>query len=222
MRVAISEERSILCESHAEELANSITHGIGALASVVALVLMIVASVSLSVWHIVGVSVFGVSLILLYSCSTWYHATSKHPRKLKLQIADHVLIFVLIAGSYTPWLLINLRGPWGWSLLGLVWTIAFAGGFLKIKRIQYTEKLSTFLYIAMGWIIVLAFRPLLENVNSAGIFWLVAGGLSYTVGTIFFAMRNVRFAHAIWHLFVLSGSICHVIAVFRGVLTNPQ
>ncbi len=218
MRVEYSEGRSILCESPAEEVANIITHGFGALLGVAATVVMIVLAVPHSAWHVVSVSVFGASLILLYTCSTIYHWTTSHHGKLKLQIADHVLIFVLIAGSYTPWLLVSLRGPWGWSLFGAVWVIAVCGTYLKIKRIRGLEKVSSFLYIAMGWIIVLAFRPLMENVNSVGVSWLVAGGLSYTVGVAFFAMQRVRFAHAIWHLFVLTGSACHVYAVIRGVL----
>lgn len=211
-------DRSILCESREEELANSISHAIGAVLSAVGLGAMLKLAAPLSFWHVLGVSVFGTSLVLLYVASALYHTVVSHRSKRLLQILDHALIFVLIAGSYTPWLLVNLRGPWGWSLLAAVWAIALSGTVLKILLLPRFDKLGTVLYIAMGWLICVALKPLIENVDAVALAWLVAGGLAYTGGVAFYVKRNVRFAHFTWHLFVMVGSLCHVIAVIVGVL----
>ena len=211
-------ERSVLCESHAEEVANTVSHAIGAILSVVGLGLMLYLAIPLSGWHVVGVSVFGGSLVLLYGASAIYHFVTTHGRKRLFQILDHALIFVLIAGSYTPWLLVNLRGPWGWSLLAAVWGIALGGVILKTILLPRFDKLGTALYVLMGWMICIAIRPLMESVNGVGMAWLVAGGLFYTGGVAFYLRRNLRFGHFIWHLFVMAGSLCHVIAVIFGVL----
>jgi len=211
-------ERSILCESHAEEIANSISHAIGAVLSALGLVVMVRLAAPLSVWHVTGVSIFGTSLVLLYGASAIYHAVTAHGKKRLLQILDHALIFVLIAGSYTPWLLVNLRGPWGWSLLAVIWGIALGGVVLKTVLLPRFDKLGTVLYVAMGWLVCIAFKPLVESVSPAGIAWLVAGGLCYTGGVGFYLKRSLRFGHFIWHLFVMAGSLCHVIAVIVGVL----
>ncbi|MDF2376196.1 MAG: hemolysin III family protein [Verrucomicrobiales bacterium] len=210
-------ERSVLCESPEEELFNAISHAIGAFLSVVGLVLMVKLAAPLSGWHVGSVAVFGSSLILLYSASTVYHLVTTHRLKRIFQVLDHALIFVLIAGSYTPWLLVNLRGPWGWSLFFVVWGIALAGMVLKAFFLPRFDKLGTALYVVMGWIVCIAIKPLIESVGPVGMAWLVAGGLCYTGGVAFYLMKR-RFAHFTWHLFVMAGSICHVIAVITGVI----
>lgn len=214
-------ERSILCESHAEEVANSVSHAIGTALSVLGLVVMLRMAAPMSAWHVVGVSVFGGSLVLLYGASALYHHVTTHGKKRLLQILDHALIFVLIAGSYTPWLLVNLRGPWGWSLLVVIWGLALGGVVLKSILLPRFDKLGTALYVAMGWLVCIAMKPLVESVNAAGIAWLVAGGICYTGGVYFYLKRGLRFGHFIWHLFVMAGSLCHVIAVIVGVLGRP-
>lgn len=214
-------ERSILCESHAEEVANSVSHAIGTALSVLGLVVMLRMAAPMSAWHVVGVSVFGGSLVLLYGASALYHHVTTHGKKRLLQILDHALIFVLIAGSYTPWLLVNLRGPWGWSLLAVIWGLALGGVVLKSILLPRFDKLGTALYVAMGWLVCIAMKPLVESVNAAGIAWLVAGGICYTGGVYFYLKRGLRFGHFIWHLFVMAGSLCHVIAVIVGVLGRP-
>jgi hemolysin III len=211
-------ERSDLCESDAEELANSASHAVGAVLSVVGLFAMLRLAVDQSPWHVVGVTVFGGSLVLLYSASALYHWAKTHAWKRFLQIVDHALIFVLIAGSYTPWLLVNLRGPWGWSLLAVVWGLALGGVILKTIFLPRFDKLGTALYVAMGWLVCVAIRPFVEAVNPLGLAWLVAGGLCYTGGVYFYLRRGMRFGHFVWHLFVMAGSLCHVLAVVFGVL----
>jgi len=211
-------DRSELCESHAEEIANAVSHGIGALLSVVALVVMVSLAASMTAWHVVGVSVFGVSLVLLYLFSAVYHTVTSHERKRLFQIVDHALIFVLIAGSYTPWLLVNLRGAWGWSLFGVVWGLAVSGVVMKSVLLPRFDRVGTVIYVAMGWLICVAAQPMMANVSVTGLVWLVAGGLCYTGGVAFYTLKNVRFAHFAWHLFVMAGSLCHVIAVIFGVL----
>lgn len=210
-------ERSELCESPEEELSNAISHGIGAILSVVGLVIMVKLAVPLSAWHVTSVAVFGSSLILLYAASTVYHLVTTHRLKRIFQILDHALIFVLIAGSYTPWLLVNLRGPWGWSLFFVVWGIALAGMILKAFFLPRFQRLGAALYVVMGWIVCIAIKPLIESVGPIGMSWLVAGGLCYTGGVAFFLMKR-KYSHLIWHLFVMAGSICHVIAVVTGVI----
>jgi len=211
-------ERSDLCESHGEEVANTISHGIGVLMGIVGLVAMVKLAIPFGAWHITSVSIFGASLILLYLGSTLYHFVRTHRLKRFFQIIDHALIFVLIAGSYTPWLLVNLRGPWGWSLFGVVWGIAVTGIVLKAVFLPRFDRIGAALYVLMGWIICIALKPMIESVNSVGLAWLVAGGLCYTGGVIFYLMRNLKYSHTIWHLFVLAGSACHIIAVIYGVL----
>ncbi len=213
-----SQVRSPLCDSPEEELANSISHGIGALLSVGALIAMVICAAPHSVWHVVGVSLFGVSLVGLYLASTVFHwVTSVRLKKIFL-ILDHSFIFILIAGSYMPWVLVTLRGPVGWTLFALVWTFALVGIVLKVKFLPRFQKLGTAVYVLMGWLIVFAVKPLIERIELIDFSWLVAGGLFYTIGVIFFLMRGRRYAHLVWHLFVMAGSACHVSAVFHGVL----
>lgn len=207
-------------QSPREELANALSHGLGSLLSALALGWMLALAIPRGPWETVAVTVFGISLILLYLSSTWYHATAEPKAKKRLQVLDHALIFVLIAGSYTPWLLVNLRGPWGWSLFGTVWFIAVVGVILKVIFVPRYDRLGTALYVVMGWIICIAGKELLAKVNDEGFAWLLAGGLSYTGGVFFYLQRRLPFSHLIWHCFVMAGSACHVVAVIVGVLSG--
>lgn len=211
-------ERSELCESPEEELANTITHGVGVVISLIATGVMLRYAIPAGWGHVVGVFVFGVSLILLYSASAAYHLVTRDPAKKRLQLVDHTLIYILIAGSYTPWLLVNLRGPWGWSLLVLIWVLASIGVLIKMVWFPRFQRFGLILYIVMGWIMCVAIKPMLASVNGPGMLWLFVGGILYTVGVIFYAQERLRFAHLIWHLFVLGGSVSHIVAVFVGVL----
>ena len=215
-----SESAGLFGESKAEELANTITHGIGAILSLFALIWMVNAALPRSVWHITGVSVFGICLVLLYLSSAIYHYVTSIRLKRVFRVADHCFIYVLIAGSYTPWLIVNLRGPVGWTIFALVCALAAVGVFLKMVFLPRFESLGLAIYLVMGWLICIAPGPLVTNVNTAGLLWLLAGGLCYTVGVIFFRMKNLRFSHAIWHGFVLKGSACHVIAVLVAVIPH--
>lgn len=211
-------ERSHLCESPEEELANSVSHGVGALLSIVALVLMVVAAAPHSVWHVVSVSIFGVSLVMLYLASTIFHWVSSRRLKKVFQLLDHACIFILIAGSYMPWVLVNLRGPWGWTIFGLVWGLAIIGIILKAIFLPRFDKVGTAIYVLMGWLIVIAFKPLLDQTEWIEVVWLVAGGLFYTIGVYFYLMKNRKYSHLVWHIFVMGGSACHVVAVLIGVI----
>ncbi len=204
--------------SQKEEIANAVTHGIGVFLSIIGLVLMVVQSaLHGDAWHVVSASVFGTTLILLYLASSSFHAAVRLPVKKVLHLLDQVAIYLLIAGTYTPFTLITLRGPWGWSLFGVIWGVAAAG---IVARLFFAagNKTAAALYMAMGWIVIVAIDPLLENLSSGGLAWLFAGGLSYSLGVIFFLWKRLPYYHAIWHLFVLGGSICHFMAVFLHVL----
>jgi hemolysin III len=205
--------------SAAEEIANSVTHGVGALLSVAGLVILIVlASLRGTAWHVVGVSVFGSSLVVLYTASTLYHGIQGPRAKRWLRAMDHSAIFLLIAGTYTPFTLVNLRGPWGWSLFGAIWGLALLGVILQLGVIKRGAVLSVLLYLAMGWIVTIAIKPLIASVEPGGLALLVAGGLAYTVGVIFYAWRSLKFGHAVWHGFVLAGSVSHFFAVLLYVI----
>ncbi|GAK38543.1 hemolysin-like protein [Paenibacillus sp. TCA20] len=197
-----------------EEVANAITHGIGALLSVAALVLLIVAaSVNGTAWHVVSFTVYGVSMLLLYISSTFVHALKDGRAKDLFEIFDHSSIYLFIAGTYTPFLLVAIRGTLGWTLFGIIWGIALFGVAFKAFFTKRFLFMSTLFYIAMGWLIVIAWAPLTAAIPSGGIALLVAGGLCYTLGTIFYVWRGFPFHHAIWHLFVLAGSVLHFFAV---------
>lgn len=205
--------------SLAEEIANSITHGLGVLLSIVGLVVLVyLAATRGDVWHIVSSSIFGATLILLYLSSTLYHSITAPRAKEVLRLLDHVAIYLLIAGTYTPFLLVNLRGPWGWSVFALVWGIALTGIILKISPLGQKRGLSLTLYLVLGWIILIAIKPLLIFLDPAGIRLLVAGGLAYTGGVIFYGWKSLPYNHAIWHLFVLAGSCFHFFAVLFYVI----
>lgn len=202
-----------------EEVASALTHGLGAVASIAgAAVLITLAAVFGDAWQVVGASVFGASLVLLYTASTLYHAVWHRTARTRLQVFDHCAIYVLIAGTYTPFTLVGLRGGWGWSLLAVVWALAAAGVVFKLFCTGRFRRLSTFIYLAMGWLVVVATGPMLRALPLSALLWLVAGGLSYTAGTFFYLSRRIPYAHAIWHLFVLGGSVCHFVAVLSQVL----
>ncbi len=200
-----------------EEIANSITHGIGAALSVAALVLLVVfAALRGDAWRIVGFSIFGTSLFVLYLTSTLYHSFTNLKVKRFFRVLDHSVIFILIAGSYTPITLTVLRGPWGWTLFGLIWGLAIFGIVMKIAFFDRFNALSLILYILMGWLVVIALKPLLSVAPSGLLIWMGIGGVSYMLGIIFYAWERLPFNHAIWHLFVLGGSISH----FFGMLLH--
>ncbi len=201
-----------------DEAAAALTHGFGLLLVLVAVPVLIVLAATRATVCLFGVSVYGASLIALYAASTVYHSVQHPPAKRVLRILDHSAIYLLMAGTYTPFMLVNLRGAWGWTLLGLVWTVALFGVSWKIVYVERHAVISTIVYIAMGWLVVIAARPLFRAVPIGGLAWLLAGGLAYTLGVAFFSASRLRFNHAIWHLFVLAGSACHYVAGMRYVL----
>ncbi len=197
-----------------EEIANSVTHGIGALLAVIGLIVLVVlAAIYGDTSRVVSFTIYGSSLIILYSASTLYHSVQHPPAKKLLRKLDHTSIYVLIAGTYTPFLLIAVRGTVGWTLLAIVWAMAISGIIWKIFFLGHFEVLATVMYILMGWMGVIAFRQMLVNIPSFGVTMLFAGGIVYTLGVIFYAWEKLPYNHAIWHLFVLGGSICHYLAM---------
>lgn len=197
-----------------EEITNAILHGVGFGLAVAALVVLVVlASRYGSVWHVVGFAIYGATLVILYLSSTLYHSFPEGKVKRLFHIFDHAAIFLLIAGTYTPITLITLRGPLGWTIFGIVWAIAILGVIFKAFWITKLKILSTILYIAMGWLVVVALKPLLAALNQTSATFLIVGGLLYTVGTIFYVWRSMKYNHAVWHLFVLAGSICHFFTI---------
>ena len=203
-------------QSLGEEIANSVSHGIGFLAAVAVCPILVVSAVRHGgAAGIVGASIFAFTMLLLYLTSTLYHAMAPNKAKRVFQILDHGAIFLLIAGTYTPFTLGVLRGAWGWTLFGLVWGIAVVGVALKsIGGVRY-KRLSTILYLAMGWLVIIAAKPLWLHMPSWGLFWLLIGGTAYTAGVAFYAAKRIQYTHFIWHLFVIAGTVCHCIAVLR-------
>ncbi|MDQ0162190.1 PAQR family membrane homeostasis protein TrhA [Bacillus alveayuensis] len=197
-----------------EEIANAITHGIGFLLSIAALVLLIINAVNIgSIWYIVSFSVYGGTMILLFLSSTLVHSFPKGKAKDLFEIFDHSAIYLFIAGTYTPIVLTVLRGPLGWTIFAIVWTLAIAGVIFKVffvKKFLYT---STFIYILMGWLVVFAWKPLTISLPSNCLYFLVIGGIFYTFGTIFYIWRSFPYHHAVWHMFVIAGSIFHFFAI---------
>ena len=207
-----------LQQSHADEWANTLTHAIGMAASGVGgAILIVLAALRGTAWDVVGVSVFTGALIALYGASTAYHAT-RHPQvRRRLKVLDHSAIYVLIAGTYTPFMIGRLRGGWGWSLFGVIWGLALAGVVFKLFFAGRFRLVSTGIYIAMGWLVLIAIGPMLSRLAPATLLWLLAGGIAYTAGTPFYHAVRLRHAHAVWHLFVLAGSICHAIAIATAI-----
>lgn len=200
--------------SKREEIANAIIHGIGAIFSIAALVILIVSSVIHgTAWHVVSFTLFGSSMVLLYLSSTLVHGFPAGRVKDFFEIMDHSAIYFFIAGTYTPFLFLAIKGPLGWTLFGIVWGLAIAGTVFKaffVKRFLHT---STLLYVVMGWLMVFGWKPLLENVSSQGLTLLAIGGILYTVGAVFYVWRGFTYHHAVWHVFVLAASILHFFAV---------
>jgi len=202
-----------------DEIANSITHGIGAVASTIGMsYLMVLVGQRGTPWHIVSCAIYGATLVLLYTFSTLYHALPGRRTKYVFRIFDHSSIYLLIAGTYTPFMLVNLRGPWGWSIFVIIWTLAIAGVVFKSLAIGRFATLSATIYVMMGWLVLIAIRPLLDAIPWNGFLWLAAGGVCYTAGVAFFATDRIRYFHMIWHLFVMAGSACHYVAVLRCVI----
>ncbi len=209
--------------SHSEERINIASHGLGLVLSVFALIMLVwKASETGNAWDIVIFGIFGVSLVLLYATSTIYHSATQPQRRKKLRIVDHAMIYVLIAGSYTPLALITLNGTVGWILFATAWSMAIVGVTLKIFFTGRYHLFSTLMYVFMGWIAIFAINPLIRNLSIDGLYWLLAGGLSYTVGAILYAIKSLPFNHAVFHIFVLGGSACHFVTVFVYVLPAIQ
>lgn len=199
-----------------EEIIHGITHGIGTIASIVGLVFLLIRAIKYgTAWHIVSFAIYGASLILLYLASTLYHSIQIRSWKITLKKLDHSAIFLLIAGTYTPFLLTNLRGPLGWTLFGIVWGLAIVGLVIKLGFIAHLEKASLALYLAMGWLVIFAVRQLLNTVDTTTLILLFAGGIAYTVGVIFYVWRKLPYNHSIWHIFVMFGSLAHYFSVIN-------
>lgn len=210
--VALSDNQSDCAYTSGEALFNQLTHGIGALLSLAGFVtLVFMAGRQGSVRGVVSYSIYGLSLVVLYVSSTLYHSAGSKKARSFLRIVDHATIYLLIAGSYTPITLIALQGAWGWSLFGVVWGLAILGIVLKLTNLEKTKTLSMTLYFLMGWLVVIAVKPMLAMVVPQFLVLMLAGGLFYTFGIIFYAVKKIPFNHGIWHLFVLAGSACHYI-----------
>jgi len=205
--------------SIAEEIWHAITHGIGFFLGIAGLVILVTtASYHSNALGITASAIYGTTLVIMYGSSTLYHSITNYRAKKLFQTFDHASIYILIAGSYTPISLLTLRGAWGWSIFGVTWGIAVIGVALKFLYPRKLEKLSLYLYVIMGWIVVIAFKPLIHNMPNGGLWLLVAGGLCYSFGVIFYVKDTKPYFHTIWHLFVLAGSICHYFAILFYVL----
>ena len=198
-----------------EEKINVATHAFGMIASVLSLVLLVLKSnTDGTIWHVFSFTVFGISLIILYAASTFYHASKDVELRKRLNIFDHASIYVLIAGTYTPFTLVTLHGKIGWWIFGINWLLAITGVILKLFFTGKYDKLSTIMYVLMGWMIVVAIKPLMHNLGHQGLLWLFAGGIAYTVGAVFYSIPKIKYNHAIFHVFVLLGSFAHFVAVY--------
>ena len=208
-----------------EEIAHALTHGLGVVLAIAGLTAMVArATLYGNTWHIVGAAIFGTTLVLMYAASTLYHsipaATLPNTKKV-LRIIDHSTIYFLIAGSYTPFTLVTLHGPWGWALFAWTWGLALAGVVFKVFATGKFEKLSLAIYLGMGWCVIVAIKPLLRSLESGGLILMLAGGLAYTGGVVFYVWEKLRYHHAIWHGFVLAGSVLQYFAVFFYVIPGP-
>lgn len=205
-----------------EEIAHAVTHGVGIVLSIVGLtVLVAFAALRGDRWHVVGCAIFGATLVLLYTASTLYHAIPNPPARKVLRILDHAAIYLLIAGTYTPFALVNLRGKWGWSLLATLWILAVLGIVVASTALDRFQALSLVLYLGMGWSAVAVAGPMLENVGTGGVVLLVSGGLAYTFGVVFYLLRRMPYHHFVWHLMVVAGSVLHFFAVLFYVIPPP-
>ncbi len=205
-------------QSLGEEIANSVTHGTGVGLSIAALVILVVFAARQSdTWKVVSFSIYGATLITLYLASTLYHAFPQPKVKRFFRVMDHCSIFLLIAGTYTPVMIGVMRGAWGWTMFGVIWVLAVAGINLKIFALGKLKKLSLVIYVLMGWLVVIAIQPLLKHVKPSFMIWMAIGGLCYTLGLVFYAMKKMPYHHTVWHIFVLGGSICHFFGMLRLV-----
>lgn len=205
--------------SASEEIVNSVTHGIGALLSIAGLVILVVAAaLHGDAWHIVSFSIFGVSMIVLYTSSTLYHSFSQERIKNIFARFDHAAIFMLIAGTYTPFLLTTIRGALGWTFFGIIWAVAITGIIIRSIHLHKYRRLMVLIYLIMGWMFIFIINSMIRNLPALSLVFLLAGGLSYTVGVVFYAWRKLPFGHGIWHLFVLGGSIMHFFAVLNSLI----
>ncbi len=206
-------------ETRNEEIANAVLHGLGVALGIAALaVLVVLSAIRGTAWHVVATSVYGATLVLLYLCSTLYHAAAPSGPKQLFEIFDHAAIYLLIAGTYTPFALVTVGGAWGWSIFGLVWGLAAVGVVVQVVFPGRMRGLMTGLYVAMGWLVVVAAKPLLESLPPAGLAWLLGGGVVYSAGVFFYYKKRFAFSHAVWHLFVLGGSVCHFFAILLYVV----
>ena len=203
-----------------EEIAHAISHGVGALLAIAGLAVLMVAAATRGegAWQVVPCAIYGAAMVLMFTMSTLYHSFTNPQVKRVFRVLDHEMIFLMIAGSYTPFVLITLRGALGWTLFGIVWGIAAAGLVFQGFFTGRFKKASTALYLLMGWIIVFALKPLLAGMPAAGVRWLVAGGLCYTLGAVVYLFKRVKYHHAVWHMLVLAGSACHYFAILWHVL----
>lgn len=219
MKLAVSNRQEPKMYPPFEEKLNVISHGIGLLLSILGLILLIVRASTLEgMTPLVSFSVFGASMILLYAASTFYHNAKSPKWRYKLNILDHASIYFLIAGTYTPLALVTLEGTTGWIIFGTIWTMAVAGAVLKLFYTGKYRTLSTVMYVLMGWIIVFAIKPLVENLSLNGLLWLLAGGISYSLGAVLFSFDRIKYNHAVFHVFVLMGTFCHFSAIYFHVL----
>lgn len=215
----MSSKISVPTYSIKEEIANSITHGVGLILAIAGLgVLIAFASRLGNAWHVVSCTIFATTLILQYTFSTLYHSIQLPRAKSIMRVLDHSAIFLLIAGTYTPFMLVNLRGTWGWTLFAVIWSLALLGVLFQVSLLRRWQGLSLGLYIGMGWVVVVAIKPMLDAVAPGGLILLLLGGLAYTSGVIFYLWKSLRYHHAIWHGFVLAGSILHFFAVLFYVI----
>ncbi|MGA8853390.1 MAG: hemolysin III family protein [Christiangramia sp.] len=206
-----------------EEKLNILSHGIGFGLSILALILLIVKANKLGEEkHLVSFVIFGASMVLVYAASTFYHSAKTHRLRIRLNILDHAAIYILIAGTYTPYALVTLNGATGWTILWVVWGMALAGVILKLFFAGRYQLLSTIMYVAMGWLIIFAINPLIENLSTAGLWWLIGGGISYTIGAILFMQNKIPFNHAIFHIFVLLGTFAHFISIYFYILPSSN
>ena len=202
-----------------EEIAHTVTHGIGVLLSIAGLAVLVSnASLHGDAWHVISCSIYGATLVILYSASSLYHGIPHPQAKAILQRIDHAAIYLLIAGTYTPFLLVSLRGEWGWPMFGLIWTLALVGIALEFIDHRRFKKLSLWLYLGMGWVVLIAIKPMLSRIELGGLVLLLIGGLFYSLGVIFYVRKQMAYHHAIWHLFVLAGSVFHFFAVLFYVV----
>lgn len=205
-----------------EEILNAVTHGVGTLFAVIGLsILTAAAYIEGGTWHLVSSIIYGVSLVLLYLASTLYHSFTNEKIKSILKFFDHAAIYLLIAGTYTPFTLVPLHGAIGWTIFGVIWGLALVGITLKIFFVKRFKLLSTICYLLMGWFSVVMIKPLLATIDVGGLYWLLIGGVLYSVGAIFYLARKMPYHHAVWHLFVMAGSIAHFVAIFKYILPIP-